>query len=255
MGGDIPGTIPYAVNANGSVIVGQAESPNGTEAFRWTQANGIQGLGFLPTGMGSSQAFGVSGDGTIIVGTSVVFENGSEVTEAFRWTGAGGMQGLGDLPGGPTWSVAPAISADGSTIVGAGSTSASFTNQAFRWTSEDGMIGLGYLPGQTTGGEALAVSGDGSIIVGDAGPAFIWDEVHGMRELRTVLQDDFGLNLSNWTLGAATGISADGSTIVGYGVDTSDPNPHTEAWIAVLPEPSGAMLAALGLSALVSRRR
>jgi hypothetical protein len=40
--------------------------------------------------------------------------------------------------------------------------------------------------------------------------AFIWDAVHGMRNLREVLIQEYGLDLSVWTLSEARGVSADG---------------------------------------------
>ncbi|MFG6094761.1 hypothetical protein SPB21_05900 [Leptothoe sp. ISB3NOV94-8A] len=52
----------------------------------------------------------------------------------------------------------------------------------------------------------------------DAG-AFIWDAVNGMRSLQAVFTDEFGLDLTGWKLGAATGISDDGLTIVGTGIN------------------------------------
>ena len=69
------------------------------EAFRWTATRGIEGLGFLAGGSVSSAAYGVSGDGKVIVGSSRSANSGT-LREAFRWTSGGGMVGLGDLPGG-----------------------------------------------------------------------------------------------------------------------------------------------------------
>ncbi len=83
------------------------------------------------------------------------------------------------------------------------------------------MISLGQ-------GIAYAVSADGSVVVGTgeyaSSRAFIWDQSHGMRNLKEVLENDYGLDLTGWTLTRATGISADGLTIVGYG--------NNGAWIA-----------------------
>jgi len=53
------------------------------------------GLGNLPGGSFSSNAYGVSAYGAV-VGQG----NSASGTEAFRWTSGGGMVGLGDLPGG-----------------------------------------------------------------------------------------------------------------------------------------------------------
>src|SRR5262249_39285256 len=147
--------------------------------------------------------------------------NGVEPEEAVRWIGASDPQRLGDLgldPNGETrQSVATAVSADGSVIVGYSTSPSGY--QAFRWAS--GMVGLGDVPGGTFGSAANAVSADGSVVVGQCGdenqPAMIWDQVHGMRRLYDVLVNDLGLTseLQGWTLQSATGISADGQTVVG----------------------------------------
>src|SRR5687767_3751167 len=63
--------------------------------------------------------------------------------------------------------------------------------------------------------------------------AFIWDPSNGERVLQTVLVNDFGLNLTGWTLQVATGVSADGTIIVGRGTH----NGQTEGWVAHLPAP------------------
>jgi len=90
---------------------------------------------------------------------------------------------------------------------------------------------------------------DGSVIVGTSnsaiGPeAFIWNQANGMRSLSDVLLDGFGLNLTNqgWILHEATGISADGRTIVGFG---SNPDGNTEAFVVVIPEPSTLIVLSL----------
>lgn len=85
---------------------------------------------------------------------------------------------------------------------------------------------LGYLPGGSFFfSEAYSVSADGSVVVGVSGnEAFIWDSANGMRSLQTVLTSDFGLDLAGWHLRGATGISADGQTIVGYGNNPSGNN-------------------------------
>ena len=98
------------------------------------------------------------------------------------------------------------------------------------------MVGLGDLPGQGFSSTASAVSADGSVVVGRSVSAseyepFIWDSTHGMREVDEVLTA-LGADLTGWTLESADGISADGLTIVGYGIN---PDGNQEAWIANLP--------------------
>src|SRR5262249_53419373 len=91
------------------------------------------------------------------------------------------------------------------------------------------------------------VSDDGSIIVGTAGSehAFIWSLAGGARDLQTVLTMDYGLELDGWTLTNASGVSADGTVIVGGGIS---PSGRGEAWIVNLsvPGPSTAALLAIG---------
>jgi probable HAF family extracellular repeat protein len=240
--GDLPDSYfsssATGVSADGQVIVGYGSSvPSGTgwEAFRWTPTNGMQALGDLAGGNFDSRAWGVSADGSVIVGES----SSSDGNQAFRWTTASGMVGLGDLTNGNFSSIAYGVSADGSTVVGYGSPDSSGTHEAFRWTAETGMVGLGFLPCDTWT-IARAVSGDGSIIVGDPQIStykcvFVWDARHGLRELLSVLTNDYGLDLTGWQLGRATAITPDGKVIVGYG---SNPSGQTEGWIANLTPPS-----------------
>jgi probable HAF family extracellular repeat protein len=123
------------VNADGSIIVGQSDSAIGPQAYRWTQATGMVGLGILTGGLWSS-ASNVSGDGTVVVGIS----DSTNGDEAFRWTESTGMVGLGDLAGGTFASVALAVNSDGTVIVGKGTTASG--TEAFIAKSTKGMIGI-----------------------------------------------------------------------------------------------------------------
>ena len=234
--GDLPGggnqSTPRSVSGDGSVAVGQSWSTSGEEAFRWMSNEGMVSLGDLPGGSFESHASGVSADGSVVVG----FGDSSRGLEAFRWTSAGGMVGLGDLRGGGFSSQAHGASADGSVVVGFG-TSAS-GQEAFRWTSAEGMVGLGDLPGGGFFSQAHGVSADGHKIIGisQAGTGhrpFLWDSTHGMRDLQMVLETEQGLatQLAGWSLIEAWAISADGSTIVGYG---RNPVGKPEGWRAQL---------------------
>src|SRR4030095_5210836 len=97
------------------------------------------GLGDLPGGSVTSQANGVSGDGSVVVGGA----NSSTGGEAYRWTEAEGMVGRG-VPLGFSESSAEAISSDGKVVVGVAF--AGISSEAFRWTETEGMTGLGHLP-------------------------------------------------------------------------------------------------------------
>ncbi|MHC4657220.1 MAG: hypothetical protein ACYS91_19715, partial [Planctomycetota bacterium] len=232
--GDLTGggfwSVALGVSSDGSVVVGWGSSSSGGEAFRWTSGGGMVGLGDLAGGSFDSSAREASADGSVVVGAS---ESASGY-EAFRWTSGGGMVGLGDLAGGDFFSTAWGVSADGSVVVG-WSSSASGT-EAFRWTQAGGMVGLGNLTGGGFYGQAWGVSADGSVVVGQSfsasgQEAIIWDAGHGMRSLRDLLVNE-NVDMTGWKLLCALGISADGLTIVGYGLN---PSSDTEAWVAMFP--------------------
>ena len=139
------------------------------------------------------------------------------------------FQGLGDP------SLAEDISLDGSNVVGL---RISGYTEAFLWTQEDGMVGLGDLPGGAFSSHANGVSANGSTVVGISSSdsvreAFIWDSTNGMRSLKEVLINEYGLDLTGWTLNAAYGVSGNGKRIVGVG---KNPDGYDEAWIADIGE-------------------
>jgi len=125
--------------------------------------------------------------------------------------------------------------------------------EAFRWTEHSGLVDLGDVnPGGYPNSTAAAVNADGSAIVGICSSgACIWDAAHGMRDLAALLMQEFGLDLSGWTLSIATGISADGTVIVGNGIN---PDGDREAWRAVIPEPATVTLLVMFLPVLKRRR-
>lgn len=164
--GDLPGgefySLPLGVSADGSEVVGVSDGAPGREAFRWTAEGDMIGLGFLP-GRSSSEAWGVSADGAVVVGSSG--------QGAFRWTAEGGMVGLGGLPGGMGTSTALGVSADGTVIVGWAGNYTEWGGESFRWTAEGGMVPLEDPADEFEGTLAIAASADGSAIVGGAYPA------------------------------------------------------------------------------------
>jgi hypothetical protein len=110
---------------------------------------------------------------------------------------------------------------------------------------------------------ALGISADGSTVVGTyyselffpRDRAFIWTEEDGFRDLEVLLQA-LGIDTSDWILREATGVSADGRTIFGTGYQdvprsgSSNPRRYAVQWVAVIPEPSTALLLGLGLLGL-----
>ncbi len=268
--GGVPGgtsrSSAWDTSEGGSVIVGQSfVRPEPGELWRripvrWTATDGMVELGELPSWAFNSMAFGVSGDGSVIVGG---FGTTARL-EAFRWTGEDGIVSIGvglavdvsadgaviagySLLGGPfRWTAeagmvnlgsignyidTAAISADGAVLVGS-YRSGSMTMRGWRWTEQTGLVSLA---GSAVGNRPWAVSGDGSVIVGGwtgPGEAFIWDEESGLRSLQDTLVTEYELDLTGWSLVSAEGISTDGLTIVGYG---TNPSGQGEGWIAQLP--------------------
>lgn len=214
--GDLDGSAFYStaegISADGSTVVGLGRSDNGFEAFRWTRDGGMEGLGDLPGGSFSSRASAVSADGSTVVGWGRSDNGRDNSVEAFRWTEEGGMQGLGGLPGGGFYSTATGVSADGSTVIGysrstasTGSTpsnsSSHFNSEAFRWTENGGIQSLADLPGGSFYSRANGISADGSTVVGysknaNGGGAFLWTENEGMRFIKDVLTNEYGLDLT-----------------------------------------------------------
>lgn len=175
-------------------------------------------LGDLPGGDYSSEAWGVSDDGQVVVGRSSHAPDGYE---AFRWSAATGLAGLGFLQGGNGRSLAKAASADGTVIVGYSASSQTIpgTTEAFRWTAATGLVGLGDLPGGEFDSDAWGVSADGQIIVGSAAGEYVgWPGFYGPQAFRWTEASGF-VSLGNLSgdpyFSVARAISADGSTIVG----------------------------------------
>lgn len=206
----------------------------------------------------------VSADGSVIAGAHFL-------GQSFVWRKT--LQGdeMIDLlaPEGQRYT-GPGVSADGTTVIGTVWTETgpvTGSTGAFRWTAESGVELLPPPPGGGSLRSATAVSGDGSVIVGRAQGIggvlsafpFIWDDVHGTRNLADVLRIEYGLTdaLAEWDLLIeATAISDDGRTIVGRG--RRNGSVISEAWIAFLgtpvPEPSGAVLLVTALAFLGARR-
>ncbi len=193
------GGYALGVSADGTVIVGSSFSNSnpaaGAEAYRYTSATGMVGLGFLLPGDNDSLASAASADGSVIVGQSRNNTTNSP-DQGYRWTAATGMVNLGDLPGDNE--VAPrSTNSNGSVVVG--------------------LSGVVSQPGQPITGLQ----------------AFLWDQVYGMQNLQQILVSEYGLNLQGWSslmnpnAEGAIMISADGSTIVGGG---TGPNGNMQAY-------------------------
>lgn len=161
-----------------------------------------------------SRAFGVTSDGSTVVGA--ISPSGSS-WQAFRWTAASGVQVIGA-------GMAKFISDDGSVISGISGTANTTT---FRWTSATGMqtLGTGDVQGMSrTGARVTGVAGNGA-------EGFQWSAASGYQTLPHLpgAARTYGWN-----------ISGDGSTIVGS--ETIQPNGALAArWTAAGPSSLGLL--------------
>jgi probable HAF family extracellular repeat protein len=229
------------ISGDGQVIVGDGAAPAlvGTHAFRWTSGGGFMDLGYVQPDGSYASAADSSADGSVVVGVSRAPGN----AQGFRWTSGSGMQGLGDLAGGPIDSNALDVNNDGSIIVGYGKPTDG-RQTAVKWTN--GVIqSLGRLSASSFESVANDCSDDGSIVYGMCDDvAVVWDATLGMRRLTQALSESYGLNLPGWNLTNVWGCSADGLTVVGWGVN---PSLQREAWMLKLseypavPEPSSVV--------------
>ncbi len=229
----------FGISASGAVIVGDLYGAT-SMGFVWRREV-PQFYFFSPLdGYTDSSAKAVGAEGALIAGTC----NGRNGSQAVVWeNGSHFPRGLGYLPNTDRFKIgrATAISPDGAYIIGASSSTAAGPEgvEGFMYSMPSGpMTGLG----PATGGRQTyptAVCRHAEVIVGSlvmpvapyTQTAFIWTPAAGLRELRQVLATDYSIDMQGWTLTEATGISGDGSVIVGNGV-----GPHgEEAWLATLP--------------------
>ena len=211
---DYRSSIATDVSDDGSVVVGIAYTPNyDFRAFYWR--NGRMEPIAPPRWLGWSQAYGVSGDGNVVVGDMM---DSVGYMVAFKWTPSAGLEFLGALGG--VGGTALAASYDGSTIVG-GAETRDEQRLAFRWRQGQGMTALG-APNVSA---ATGVSANGNVVIGNVNQggtvrAFYWTEATGAQ----MMTGFGGANI------AANDISPDGRVIVGY-ADYPDHTRHACRWL------------------------
>jgi probable HAF family extracellular repeat protein len=182
-------------------------------------------LATTATETNGSELFAITPDGMAVVGAA---GTSSGVAHAFVWTAPSGMVDIGSLASNEP-SVALATSSNAGVVVGGALNSAGLVH-AFEWTPSQGMVDLApQLNGLTGVSIAHGVSADGSVVVGTLNPvttslsAFRWSAASGMTTLGSI--DSNGAETS------ALGISADGSTTVGWGISLAGQGAiHSVLW-------------------------
>lgn len=186
-----PVDTPYAINADGTVVVGT----HGFEAFRWTAASGVVLLGDIPGGLARSWAYDVSPDGNTVYGkgTSALGEVG------VKWTVGSGPTDLGF----PAASSVTVASPDGSILAGHYIEGFSI-GEMFRAGGAFSLLGI---PEGFGGSRVFDMSDDGSKIVGGALNFFSGSPAMWTPESGVVLLDT--------SEGAVLAISPDGELMGG----------------------------------------
>jgi probable HAF family extracellular repeat protein len=206
------GSMPVAMNDAG-VITGDAETGTGGPlslvAFRWSKAEGFQGIGTLPGEFTRGNDINNAGH---IVGESPFPGTGSFDAHAFLWTRQAGLIDLGT--GSNTGSVAFAIN-DHDVVVGQTLTRFVGPFYGFVWTRATGLIE--FKPQTPFGSSANDVNNHG-LVVGNFGQrvgndiesrALVWTRAEGVVDLNTrIVGAPAGL-----TLFSADAISDNGSIL------------------------------------------
>ncbi|MCA9501660.1 MAG: hypothetical protein H6748_12670 [Spirochaetaceae bacterium] len=211
-----------ALSGDGQTIVGfEAAQPADAGSYSIegvvADASGaVTRMGFLPdaspSSIRSSAAWGVSGDGSVVVG-SASDETGAEIP--VLWTREGGLQPIPmpeslmpdpeDPDAEPHSGWAVDVSGDGRIVVGR------YGPGAFIWDAARGAREI--TDASARGLDVLAISADGTTVVGQAlfgtaGLPFRWTEADGLQAL-AVAGSELGPGL------AALATSADGEVVVG----------------------------------------
>jgi probable HAF family extracellular repeat protein len=170
-------------------------------------------IGDLPGGTFTSYAQGISGDGSTVVGYSIV---GASQGSAFKFV-AGTLTDIGDLPGGTLAGNALATNIDGNIIAGQGNGPSG--TEAISWTSGNNPVGLGGgFTGGLFGSSINASNADGSVLVGSY--TTTGNDIRACKWVNGVLTPlDSGI--TGYTFIYATGVSDDGSVIAGIATDPS----------------------------------
>ncbi|GEM_PF-2546365 len=226
--GGLPGQSPpsnshgttYDMSADGSAVVGLGwRSDWKARGFRWDSTS--QQVTELPQmGSRSSRATAISGDGQWIGGFD---EHDNGTRRAALWDSALVETLFLARPANPNgYGEILDINSDGSVIVG------NENGGGYRWTPGDGFVNFGQVPGVDPVQNynwAGRTSEDGSVVVGGnwdlwQGTTFatIWTEQSGILFLSDYLTGLGVSGLDNYQLANVIDISADGGTILGWGV-------------------------------------
>ncbi|HUD42435.1 MAG TPA: hypothetical protein VMR06_10630 [Dokdonella sp.] len=215
-----------AISADGSTIVGWNDQDNGGRTgVIW---RGDQVIDLTYNGEGVGEALATNSDGSVVVGTSVMTELGSE---AWRWTAATGVQPIGFI-GFMGTAFGFGVSDDGNVVVGA--SGFGWDRSAVIWTPETGMQLLSdyaaaqgaEIPAGWTLMTASAVSADGKTIAGwgmnDVGlNPFVLD-LHASEATQALVEATGTVNWNDLTSGPFAGLPVGTQVSMSFRITAED---------------------------------
>lgn len=222
-----------AVSADGSIVVGGTANAAGFYSPTLWNNGVVQDLGYISGGVNNGFGWGVSTDGRYVAGNSTTADGDSQ---GIIWSQETGLVATGFTTG----ITSSSLSSISDTGLAAGNVTYNGVMTEALWSQAGGYQILGTLPGNVRS-SATRISADGKTVLGfslsatNSFTSSIWDQTHGLRDLKTALLDDYALDTGSWVLSYASGISEDGLVISGYGID---PNGQTQAWVANLRSPA-----------------
>jgi hypothetical protein len=261
------GTYMYSagISNDGSVIAGWGGTTSATtpqRLDRWTSATGNT-IVPLPAGISASASSvpdlqysrALSGNGNFIIGN---VPNASPTNVGYRYDATTGIStDLGQMQAGNGPHLM-SISDDGSVIIGYSAFDyPDFVNgqAGFIWTQAGGFVSLGLLGGEGDVYLPRFLSGNGKVILGtDSGTNFIWTVQTGMVNFNSYLTAN-GVNTLGMTGLTFSGISDDGSTIVGMGTTSTGAHDGWILTISAVPEPGTSLMSGMFAAGIILRRR
>lgn len=252
--------VPVGVSDDGSNVIGYVERipPGGgrppTKVVRWTPSTGVQEIS-PPVGSEMSEILVRSVDQT---GTAFVADNQSAL-RPMAWREGRGYSYLpfpSTIPF-PTSAYGGAISRDGSQIVGT-ITNGIFEDRIVIWDKD--LNPRDVATNTLIGGFIVEhASDDGSVIAGRTrvegavASSAVWTAAHGFLLFKDYV-NLFGVSLpKEWNPEGyyVSGLSADGRTFVGEGINGT----QSPRWTLTIPSPgSAALLILLGIGTKIRRR-
>lgn len=147
------------------------------------------------------------------------------------------------------------VSADGAFF--AGEATIGGGARAAYWTRDGGLAALPLLTEDDIFSNLRGMSDDGSVMVGRSVGTFGGENVLWIDQKAPIPITDFatslGIDMTGWRITAVSGVSGDGSTIVGTARHESWESGHLEGFVLTIPAPGSASI--LGAALVAFRRR